>query len=362
MLVKIAAFTMLLLAVSLVVWLKPAQATLGNPKTLPLATTVSNQTNNRIQEQPTTELSALTEPLVEPELVTEEPFSAQFDEIATDFADRIQYPSESQPIFDASAIIKYKPNQGAAMQLEENGVRLSLQTDQLQYAKTSNINGKIEVNGLPNASVNLTVVQLGQTIATATATVISNNMTEFTLPALGQMWTEPQILLVARVTNNAQEWTVSTPINQFNAEQSTAQLAELESSFVDGAWLMIPVRLSTKRKGYYRIEANLYSQSDARPLVHLVTEQELRRGSQTMHLKAHVSALKAMGDEGDYKLADIAIEQMPTAPDFETITGISPLTSSPVGGFPFSEYDDEPYRDTEAQARLEFLQGIANDK
>ena len=180
------------------------------------------------------------------------------------------------------------------------------------------------------------------------------------MPALGTAWIDPQLLLVARVTNSTQECTVSTPIERFDASQATAELAALEPSYVQGAWLMIPVRVAITRTGYYRLEANLYAQQDQRPLLHLSAEEEYGPGTQTLFLRAHISALKAMGDEGDYTLSDILLEQMPSAPDFETLTGLTSINSTAVNGYPFADYRDEPYQDEDAQARLEFLQSVAN--
>ncbi len=65
--------------------------------------------------------------------------------------------------------------------------------------------------------------------------------------------------------------------------------------------------------------------------------------------------LKKMGHEGPYELKDIKLIRSPSAPKYLTQQGLVEVASFSIAGFPFSEYEDIPYVDEQAQARLDFL-------
>lgn len=294
----------------------------------------------------------------EAEVILEEPLTEQYEDVARQFAEAIQYPSESLPIFDPASVQKYIPNQSAPIRFEENDVLLTLRSDNLRFSPTQTITGSVSVKGKNDAELSLHLIQSGQIIANIIATPHEQEQS-FQFPPLGQRWQDDELQLVATLKSSENEWIVSTPILREVIDEDSAQLTDLEPSKIDGAWLIIPVNLQIESVGFYRIEANLYSANDSRPLLHLTTEGELSRGSEQLLLKAHIRALKAMQGEGDYVLKNIVLEQMPSPPDFETKQGFVTLPSISIQGYPFNQYTDEPFQDAEALARLKFLQSLS---
>ncbi|WP_196160201.1 hypothetical protein [Reinekea sp. G2M2-21] len=360
MFIRVITAAILLAALGFVLWLKPSwQRNTFAPQIVqvdpvipvpPLALPVPTCQPDTGNTQPA---------LAIPESVTEEAIDAQFADIADQFAELIQYPTSSLPIFNAEAVEKYLPNQSFPIRFEENGVTLSLRSERLQYSPNEPIRGVVSVAGLDQVQGTLQVLQAGQTIANLSVTV-SSGPTSFEIPPLGQRWMEAELQLVASVKSAEQEWTVSTPIQRFDSDNATIQLLSAEKSFVDGSWLVMPMIVDVSQPGFFRLEANLYSANSRKPLIHLSAEQELNRGEQTLNLAAHISALKAMNDPGDYLLRDFALEQMPGPPDFEAISGLVAIPEAKISGHPFGEYDDAPYVDDEALARLEFLQQVTS--
>ncbi|MBU2862594.1 hypothetical protein KO489_01935 [Reinekea forsetii] len=362
MFVRVATLFFTVVAISLVlfIWLKsPSHETPLSSKTKIMAES-SSQDTATTQTENTQKIAESTEAPVEPTVsIIETSLSEQYAQVATRFEQAIQYPSQSLPIFDPSAITKYRPNIAAPISFEKDNVVLSLQSDYLRYKTNQAITGKVSAQGINGAEISLSLIQQGQVIAIKTAQV-SEQQQAFSFPPLGQSWQSDEIQLVATLKSGDQEWIVSTPIQRDESNQQSARLSSVETSHVRGAWLVIPIALDIHMEGFYRIEANLYSATDNRPLLHLTTEDELTKGSQTVQLAAHISALKAMNDEGDYLLQDLVLEQMPSPPNFEVSQGIVSLESISVNGHPFSSYKDEPYQDEEALARLEFLQSMSN--
>jgi hypothetical protein len=352
------ALTLITIGLVFTLWLKSRNETPAIPLSSASMSTAVDDSN----EHTNTALPLLTQSLpsqrAKTETTLEEPLAEQYDDVAIQFAEAIQYPSESLPIFDPTTVQKYIPNQSAPIRFEENDVLLSLRSDHLRFSPSQAITGSVSVKGEANAELRLTLIQAGQIIADIIATP-SEHEQPFQFPPLGQRWQNDELQLVATLTSSANEWVVSTPILREYFDADSAQLTSIEPSRVDGAWLIIPVNLRVESPGFYRIEANLYAASDNRPLLHLTTEGELTGGSGQLLLRAHIRALKAMQDEGDYLLKHIALEQMPSPPDFETTQGLVSLPSITIQGHPFNDYTDEPFLDAEALARLEFLQSMS---
>lgn len=140
--------------------------------------------------------------------------------------------------------------------------------------------------------------------------------------------------------------------------QSSASLKYLGTTYIDGAHLVIPAHFQVTEAGYYRVQANLFSQ-DGEPVSHLNAAFSLSTGNAIGLLKVHAVTLREAGLAGPYVLTDINVMRMPSAPGESTLYGSAQATRYPVAGFPLGSYDDTPYQDPTAQQRLEFLQNLS---
>ncbi|MDO6583256.1 hypothetical protein Q4491_18090 [Photobacterium sp. 2_MG-2023] len=137
-----------------------------------------------------------------------------------------------------------------------------------------------------------------------------------------------------------------------------AEVVAVAKPVSERADMSIPVTLSVKRDGIYRVRANLYTQS-GKPVAVLSARQSLFAGEQTVTLKAHNSVLS---DTDDYELRTFQVEKMSGFPGEETEYGISQKPVWPLGTIDVSLLSDEPYTPTpEEQQRMQFLQSAASD-
>ncbi|MDF1629886.1 MAG: hypothetical protein P1U78_08835 [Alcanivoracaceae bacterium] len=143
--------------------------------------------------------------------------------------------------------------------------------------------------------------------------------------------------------------------------QSTANLDYLGSAYVDGAHLVIPAHFAVMSPGYYRVQANLFSESGI-PVSHLNASFLLSSDNDTGLMKVHATTLREKGIAGPYVLTDINVMRMPSAPGEQTQYGSAAETSYPVAGFPLNSYSEEPYQDAATQQRIEFLQKLSGEQ
>lgn len=300
-----------------------------------------------------------TAPADDPEITTvlQSDVGDAFAEASQQFAMATQYPEFSQPIWDAEALQKYLPNQAAPMAYESGGVRLQLQADKFRFSNHEAITGKVNLSGVADVGrVELRLLANGQVLASQQLALKAGERS-FQFSGLAESLS---LFVVAEVIPSSPAIMVSVPVEVFATNSAQAGLSmSTTTSQVDGPWLRIPITVSIAAPGFYRLEGNLYSVTTGEPLVHLSSEEELMAGQQVLTLSAHIQALKVKGDEGDYRLQDIVLEQMPGPPNFEVMPGLVKVPAIDVPGHPFTRYKDEPYSDPEVAARLEFLQSMS---
>lgn len=338
-------------AFALLIWLRSQQATETIALTHAVELTAPDVQDVTapvtMAQPPTPELSQSVEP------------TPALRWVADDFEQQVQFPEQSRPIADREAVKKYLPNRSTPIMRELPSGLFELTTDHLRYSPEQAITGIVSVpDTLADPQLSLTLVQDGAELDRLPIS-LSSGTRAFAFAPPGQSWQQEQIFVVATITGAGQETvTLSTPILRDDRSESFA-VSNTGESYVDGAWLMIPVDLSTEQAGFYRLEANLYSAVSGEPLIHLMSEAELNSGRSEILLRAHIQALQHKGEAGDYLLADLVLEKMPGPPDFEVTQGKVPLEPIPVQGYPFSDYNDEAYIDADALARLEFLRSLS---
>ncbi len=302
----------------------------------------------------------------EPETVYEDnPFSSQeakarLIQIADSYREQIQYPRHSRPIHSEAAYAKYVPNQsmpaGRPLNADgPDGPAISVKTDKHQYFAGDDIAVTTQLSGARSSSVSVQLIMNGQEIQTSdTQAAVADTPQNFRLdiPVSMHINGPTEARVSARFSIDGAPREIGTPVL---ISPSIATVSHTGDAYVDGEYLKIPVYVDSRKPGYHQLSANLISADAQQPLVHLSEQHELQTNQGIITLRAHIAALKAMGDEGPYLLSDLRFVRMPSPPEFTTEYGRSAQDIFEVAGFPFSDYDDVDYVDEAAQERLQFL-------
>ena len=164
--------------------------------------------------------------------------------------------------------------------------------------------------------------------------------------------TQGSIRIIGQFKVGSQSYEIGTPINYV---QSVASVDYVGAAQIHEAYLHIPVYITTTNPGYHLVSANLYNAETGQALLHLSEQKELLIEHDYIELKGHVAALKVMGHEGPYELKELSLTRMPSRPNYTTEYGLVAQDSFTIEGFAFSDYQDSPYVDEQAQERLDFL-------
>ncbi|MDX1452898.1 MAG: hypothetical protein R3183_10090 [Oleiphilaceae bacterium] len=311
---------------------------------------------------------------------TNDPFEGKevkyrFQQVAAQFAEDIKYPNFSKPIRNEEELAKYLPNRSISSSMAinlddataaplENSPQISLQASKYRYYQGEPLLAEAEITGLSEGDfVGLSAYVLAERKVIANALEITRaeserapNSQHFTISfddlshlASGH---NGDMRIVAEFTVGGQPFAISAPVQYPN---TIATLEQVGLAKVDAEYLVIPVHISTTSPGLHSVKANLYDAESGVPIAHLNGRNRITSSTGVIHLKAHIVTLKKMGYEGPYELKDIALSRGPSAPRNITERGMVPRDSYAVAGFPFSQYEDIPYVDERAQARLDFL-------
>ena len=289
---------------------------------------------------------------------------ARLVQISNSFAKDILYPENSKPIRNQDELNKYIPNQSSTTRRATDiknpeSPRISIKASKHQYfvCETILADANIEgLNNLQNLKVSGFLLQEGKIVANANVQRNSDNPSSyqlsFTDPANSVTNNSNSMRLVAQFNIDQQQYEIGTAIRYTH---SVANIKYVGESFVNSAYLHIPVFINTTNTGYHMVSANLYDAKNEQPLVHLSEEKNLLSQNDFIELKAHVAALQSMAHQGPYELRDILLTRMPSRPNYVTEYGLVEKKHYLVNGFPFSDYEDIPYTDDATQERLEFL-------
>ena len=294
---------------------------------------------------------------------------ARLAQVADDYAEQIQYPDTSLPIRNQEALSKYLPNKGFETErpidvANESGPSIHLRTNKQQYFNGETIEASVSLSGLTDQHwimVQLRLIGQGQELIRSEPMSGNQQASSYLLrltdvSALPSA--EPEMYrVVANINIDGQSYEIGTPVTLV---PSVSEVTLVDTARISNEYLEIPVHISTTQPGYHELSANLYSQTSEQPLIHLSAQTELLDSDSVMALKAHVAALKVSGDSGPYWLKDIALQRMPSAPQFITEYGHASQQVYEVNGFDLDRYDDTPYVDEEANERLQFLRQLGD--
>ena len=289
---------------------------------------------------------------------------ARLLQISNSFAKDILYPENSKPIRNQDELNKYTPNQSSTTSRATNikkpeSPQISIKASKHQYFIGETIFADASIEGLSSlqsVKVSGFLLQEGKIVANANVQrntdTPSSYQLSFTSPANSVANNSSSLRLVAQFNIDQQQYEIGTAIRYTH---SVANIKYVGESFVNSAYLHIPVFINTTNTGYHLVSANLYDEKNEQPLVHLSEEKNLLSQNDFIELKAHVAALKSMKHQGPYELRDILLTRMPSRPNYVTEYGLVEKSHYSVNGFPFSDYENTPYTDDATQERLEFL-------
>jgi len=340
-----------------------AVVTSSAPKTTQQANTHVNEVKTVTPVDLPVETNSVENPFLEKET------KARLIQIADNFSEDIQYPHYSKPIRNNDELEKYLPNRSVASSValrpsDDSSPRISIKSSKHQYFTGENIVSIARIDGLDTdqaVSVSARLVRNGHVLSetrgirseqdTASFDITFNKLDALENTGSGLL----RIIAHFDMGNFAPKnkgYEIGTPVNYVNV---VASIDHVGAAQVNDVFLDIPVYVNTTNVGFHQVSANLYNAKTGKALLHLSAEKELLSERDVIPLQAHITALKAMKHEGPYELKDISLTRMPSRPDFKTEYGHVPQISFHISGYPFSDYEDAPYVDEQAQARLEFL-------
>jgi|AZIH01.1.fsa_nt_gi hypothetical protein len=122
--------------------------------------------------------------------------------------------------------------------------------------------------------------------------------------------------------------------------------------------LIIPVRFSPEKPGFYALSAQLYS--GQRPVAQLQMEQRLDGTSDTINLKAHGTVLANRPEVGQLQLRHIQIRQLPARPGDRTNYAFGPENGYVFTPPDLDDLTDTPAVDPESEQRAALLRQLAD--
>ncbi|MBY6221332.1 hypothetical protein [Marinobacter nauticus] len=147
-------------------------------------------------------------------------------------------------------------------------------------------------------------------------------------------------------------------VSSLTIEPDLGSFEGLETAYVSGNDLVIPVRFDPEQSGYYALSAQLYSGET--PLAQLQQETSLGSSSAVIRLKAHGSVLANRDIQGTLQLRHLQIRRLPAAPGDRT-----DYAFGPEEGYEFSPPDldglrDQPAMNPESEQRAALLRQLAD--
>ncbi len=296
---------------------------------------------------------------------------AQVMRVADLYESQINYPKYSYSIAKGN-LGQFIPNQHIATSLPLMGsglgddASLQLSLDKFHYFWGETLIPTVTIildgSGTEIDQATFTLVTAdGKTVLSSNESRISRNQATADISLSSTSSTDEQdYFLVAevRTSGSGEHYEVRTSLKVGNM---VGEITGISNSHLDGSHLVIPVNLTLEDGGYYLISANLYTDNNE-PLLNLSYKGKLSKLDDNVLLRAHFSALSISNNEGPYKLGNFDLKKLPSGPGDPTEYGKVPKKEFSVQGFPFNDYDQTPYSNPQAEARVEFLKTLSNSQ
>lgn len=301
----------------------------------------------------------------------DEVFKAQLLQVADLYEETSRYPVNSQPIRNIEAAREPAPFDETEVDTPfpsddgEPAIRLQAAVDKFQYFKGETINVRLNVVGAPDdvfvkAAAIISGAQ-GDTPLAGDLNPSDESLASFTgafdLQVVPSSLLSSEMLLKILVTVDERQ--LFTTVG-FRYAAASATLVGVPYQRQEGAYLNIPLQYSVNTSGYYFVRGVLEEASSGRPLIQLQAEGRMNQGNGLLVMRAHFQALKAAGSEGPYVLRSVLTHRGAEQGETFDAPASSAQNRFEVQGYPFAQYDDEPYQDPDAQDSIDFIRGLGN--
>ncbi|MGC8119130.1 hypothetical protein [Marinobacter sp. VGCF2001] len=147
-------------------------------------------------------------------------------------------------------------------------------------------------------------------------------------------------------------------VSSLTIEPDLGSFEGLETAYVSGNDLIIPVRFDPEQSGYYALSGQLYLGET--PLAQLQQDTALGSSAATIRLKAHGSVLANRTVDGPLQLRHLQIRRLPAAPGDRTDYAFGPEEGYQFSPPDLSNLRDQPAVNPESEQRAALLQQLAD--
>ncbi len=296
-----------------------------------------------------------------------------FQQVASQYADNISFPTNSQPVRNIDDVRGFKPFEQSrvdtpfpAGEEDEDPIRIAAATDTFQYFTGDTISVRVEIINAPDDAF----IAVEGTLSGSNGEVAIDNdfassdqnnnifTTQINTKQVDNTRLSSEMVVKLNVVVGNRDLSTTVPLRYSAA---AAQIVDVQRARPEGPELIIPLSLDVFEEGYYFISGVLVDANSNRPLIQLQAESRLLTGRASIDFKAHISALQAQQSEGPYLLQNLNAYR--GAEVGESLDTPASVVQRPfrVDGFPFSDYEDEAFVDELAQERLEFLNNFTTN-
>ncbi len=291
-------------------------------------------------------------PVVLPEKITSNDSATL---VAKAYAAELNFPSYSQPLsnqdFDRLQPNHFNPQ---SIPIDDEGTQVTAALSKYRYIYPEQVFATLTGENIVNAELHLVDTSTGDMLLRTNFKQGDNNWyAQFD----GKRDFPRQLQATVKADINGKDITIALALKYVD---SIATLEGFGSVFNQDADMVLPANLTTRKKGLYRVRANLFDANN-QPIAHLVSKEKLNKGNSHINLKAHQSVLQ--GKKAPFYLATFSIELMSPAPGKPTKYGNSAIKKYDIRNFSLSSLSDIPYQPSEQeQQRLLLLQSMAEGR
>ncbi|MCL1107256.1 hypothetical protein [Shewanella algicola] len=328
----------------------------SEPAPTPVQAVVPNQDSQIATHQPSV-VKPMTSKQVTVKETLPETVSERFSLLAKAYAQELSLPAYSVPL-GIDDVHLLTPNRYVPQPVMlEGGASASIVMPKYRFSFPEPVTVTLEVNGLSISGVSASInseTDASAPVLTEDEMTGQNGLWTVQLDATEE-WDGPMSVNVT-FSAKGKKQTLTTGIEYSYPAATITGVGEVRA---EGSDMLIPLKLTVEKAGYYRVRANLYT-TNQQPVALLTASEKLSEGEVKIELKAYKGVLPKQ--DGEFTLGSFVLERRPTVPGELTRYGRSNESSYELGGFAVEQLSDEPWQpDEQEMQRLEFLQKMANE-
>ncbi|PKG82344.1 hypothetical protein CXF85_12695 [Colwellia sp. 75C3] len=272
--------------------------------------------------------------------------------VAKAYAAELNFPAYSQPLSD-NDFDRLQPNHfnPQSIPVDDNGTQVTAALSKYRYTYPEQVLATLTGENIDNAELQLIDLTTKKVLLTSKFEQDENG---WYAQLDGKQDFPAQLQATIKAAVNGKNITIALALKYVD---SVATLEGFNSAFNQDADMVLQANLTTRKKGLYRVRANLFDVNN-QPIAHLVSKEKLNKGNAHINLKAHQSVLQKK--QGPFYLSTFSIELMSPAPGKPKKYGDSAIKKYVIKDFEVSSLSDTDYQPSEQeQQRLRLLQNMA---